>query len=69
MSKNLFKGPQLINIHTNRFYWHAGAGKDESNVFDRLGKEIDILGKKAEILDFKIKKRIENLWKKHSEKQ
>tara|TARA_B100001123_G_C15338428_1_gene1033754 strand:+ start:4598 stop:5440 length:843 start_codon:yes stop_codon:yes gene_type:complete len=69
LSKNLFKGPQLINIHTNRFYWHAGAGKDESNVFDRLGKEIDILGKKAEVLDFKIKKRVENLWKKHSEKQ
>ena len=64
-----FKEPQLINIHTNRLYWHAGAGRDTNNFFDRLKNEIKILGKTAEFIDKKIKKRVEKLWEKSLDKQ
>ena len=57
LEKNIFKKPQLINIHTNRLYWHAGAGKDKEKVFDRLKKEIQVLGKTAKSIDWKIKKK------------
>ena len=69
LSKNIFREPQLINIHTNRLYWHAGAGRDMNNSFDRLKNEIEILGKTAEFIDRKIKKRVEKLWEKSSDKQ
>ena len=60
--KNIFKKPQLINIHTNRLYWHAGAGVDNERAFDRLSKEIQKIGKRAIILDNQIKKRVKKLW-------
>ena len=69
LEKKIFNKPHLINIHTNRLYWHAGAGKDKEKVFDRLKKEIQVLGKKAKSIDWKIKKRIEKLWEKHLDKQ
>ena len=68
LNKNIFREPMLINIHTNRLFWHAGAGTDKQDVFDRLKKEIKNLGKKAKIIDQKIKIKVENLWAKHSEK-
>jgi hypothetical protein len=55
----------LINIHTNRIFWHAGAGKDQENVFDRLLQQKKILGASAELIDIKIKKKIEQLWAKN----
>tara|TARA_Y100000590_G_scaffold184419_1_gene210190 strand:+ start:15278 stop:16120 length:843 start_codon:yes stop_codon:yes gene_type:complete len=67
--RNVFKEPLLININTNRLYWHAGAGEDFKNTFDRLNTEIKILGVKARILDDQIRNKIKNLWKKRSEKQ
>ncbi len=69
LSKNIFKEPQLINIHTNRLYWHAGAGKNSNDVFDRLKSEIKSFGKKAEVIDKNIKNKVINLWKKHSKIQ
>ena len=65
LHKNIFKEPRLINIHTNRLFWHAGAGKDSQSVFDRLKKEIKNLGKNADTIDSQIKQRVKKLWKKH----
>ena len=65
INKNLFKKPMLVNIHTNRIFWHAGAGKDKENVFDRYLQQKEYLGKKANITDMKIKKTIETLWAKN----
>lgn len=65
INKNLFKKPMLINIHTNRIFWHAGAGKDQENVFDRLLQQKKILGASAKLIDIKIKKKIEQLWAKN----
>ena len=65
LNTNIFKGPKLINIHTNRLYWHAGAGKDSPSVFDRLKKEIKNLGKYADTVDNQIKQKVKKLWEKH----
>ena len=62
-----FKKPRILNIHTNRLYWHAGAGVDDENIFDRLkseqlkiGNEAKLLFKKAEIKIKKIFARIKS---------
>ena len=68
-SKDFFKKPCLLNVKTNRIYWHAGAGKDSEDTFDRYEHEKKLLGKLANEIDEKIKKEIENLWKKQLEKQ
>jgi pyruvate dehydrogenase E1 component alpha subunit len=34
-AENLFAEPMLLNIRTNRLYWHAGAGIDSPETFDR----------------------------------
>ncbi|MGA1047674.1 MAG: thiamine pyrophosphate-dependent enzyme [Minisyncoccia bacterium] len=33
--KGIFEKPILLNIKTNRMFWHAGAGIDDPNIFDR----------------------------------
>ena len=68
LAKNIFKEPLLINVHTNRIYWHAGAGRDNYKVFDRLESEIKILGPQGRIIDQQIKKKIKKLWVKHLKK-
>ena len=67
-SKFFFKQPCLLNINTNRIYWHAGAGRDSEKTFDRYQSEKKILGTRADLIDYKTKKLIKNLWKKHLEK-
>ena len=41
--KNIFlKEPMLLNINTNGLFWHAGAGKDSDEIFDRYLNEKNI---------------------------
>ena len=68
-SKIFFKKPCLLNVNTNRIYWHAGAGKDSDQTFDRYYYEKKLLGLPADELDKKIKNEMEDLWKKQLEKQ
>ena len=63
LSRYIFKEPMLINIHSNRLFWHAGAGTDNTKVFDRHKQQIKILGTNARIFDDNIRKKIDNLWK------
>ena len=65
LKKSLFKKPTLVNIHTQRIFWHAGAGKDKEKVFDRYLQQKKLLGRKADLLDEKIKKRMKFLWEKN----
>lgn len=65
INKNLFNRPILVNIHTNRIFWHAGAGKDQEKVFDRYLQQKKKLGSKAELIDVQTKKKIELLWEKN----
>ena len=64
-----FKKPTLLNINTNRLYWHSGAGKDSENIFDRYVYELKKMGTEAEKIDLEIKKKVDILWKKQLEKQ
>lgn len=66
--KFFFKEPMLLNIRTNRLFWHSGAGQDDPKKFDRFENEKKKIGKKAFDLDLKIKKEIDDLWKKHLKK-
>lgn len=64
-----FKKPMLLNVNTNRLFWHAGAGKDSDKVFDRFKNMKKILGKEAEKVHLRNTRIINNLWKKQLEKQ
>nr|ABZ06237.1 putative dehydrogenase E1 component [uncultured marine microorganism HF4000_007I05] len=68
-SKSFFKNPCLLNVNTHRIYWHAGAGKDSDDTFDRYEDEKKVLGNEAIKFDKKIEKEMEELWKKQLEKQ
>ena len=68
-SKNFFNKPCLLNVKTHRIYWHAGAGKDSDDTFDRYYHEKKKLGEPANEFDRKIKKEMEDLWKKQLERQ
>ena len=67
--KNVFEEPMLLNINTNRRYWHAGSGCDDENIFNRYEDELLKLGKKAQIIDLGNKKLIGDLWESQLEKQ
>ncbi len=67
-SEIFFKKPCLLNVNTNRIFWHAGAGKDSDDTFDRYEEEKKRLGEDALAIDKKIKEEIKNLWKKQLEK-
>ena len=62
--KYFFKKPILLNINTNRLFWHSGAGQDNDKTFDRYKKEKKLLGLEASKLDKKIQKIIDKKWKK-----
>jgi len=68
-SKIFFKKTCLLNVKTHRIYWHAGAGKDSEDTFDRYAQEKKELGEAAEKYDKKIQKEMEDLWKNQIEKQ
>lgn len=67
--EDVFKKPLLLNINTIRKYWHAGAGIDDPNVFDRYEHEMRDLGKKGLVINWKNKKLVTELWEKQLEKQ
>ena len=66
---NLFKKPILMNINTIRKYWHAGAGIDDPDVFDRYEHEMENLGDKAKHLHEANKRLVTELWEKQLEEQ
>ena len=66
---DVFKKPLLLNINTVRKYWHAGAGIDDENVFDRYEDEMDKLGDKTKEIHESNRKLVRELWEKQLEKQ
>ena len=68
-SKDLFNGPQLLNINTHRLYWHAGAGRDSPDTFDRFEEEKKILGDEAIDISEEVKNYVTLKWKQQLEKQ
>jgi len=68
-SNLFFKKPMLLNINTNRIYWHAGSGIDNKKTFDRFRNEKTKLGNQAIKIDEQYKINIKKLWKLQLEKQ
>ena len=64
-----FDGPMLLNVNTNRLYWHSGAGKDSEDTFDRYQTEMDDLGDEAKEIHEETKSKIEKIWLEQLEKQ
>ena len=64
-----FKKPLLLNIKTNRIFWHAGAGQDPGKKFDRYSDKLNKIGDQAFQIDKNNKKKIKKLWLKQLEKQ
>ena len=65
----VFEKPMLLNINTIRKNWHAGAGIDDPDVFDRYEHEMDRLGTRAKVLHDINKKSVEDLWQRQLKKQ
>ena len=63
LNKYKFEKPLIINIHTNRLYWHAGAGIDDHNIFDRLIDEVKKLGSEGEKIYQKSYEKIEKIFR------
>ena len=63
LNKYEFKKPLIINIHTNRLYWHSGAGIDNQNIFDRLKHEVKKMGIEGEKIYQKTYQRIEKIFR------
>lgn len=63
-----FVSPLLLNVRTNRMYWHAGAGRDSDNIFDRLGSEMELMGEETQKIHGSVKQQVDLLWEKQLEK-
>tara|TARA_R100001594_G_scaffold15812_1_gene32903 strand:- start:63 stop:896 length:834 start_codon:yes stop_codon:yes gene_type:complete len=61
--------PRLLNIRTHRLYWHAGAGIDDPNTFDRYKHEMAALGDEAVEIHNATKNMVEEAWRKQLETQ
>ena len=67
--KNLFfKKPILLNVNTNRLFWHSGAGQDSDKIFDRYKFEKKKLGNFGETTHKFYEKKINKLWEKQLER-
>ena len=66
---NKTKTPRLLNINTDRLFWHAGAGQDDYERVDRYDIIKNQLGTEGEEIDFKTKKYLKSTWESHLEKQ
>ena len=65
--KYFFKGPMLLNINTNRLFWHSGAGIDSDKIFDRYKNIMKKIGRKSTLYDKKTNQFIKQKWKTISE--
>ena len=59
----------LLNINTIRKYWHAGAGIDDPDVYDRYEHEMEQLGDEGKKIHEQNKKLVTELWQRQLEKQ
>jgi pyruvate dehydrogenase E1 component alpha subunit len=61
ISKHDISKPLLMNVNTNRLFWHAGAGIDDVNTFDRHKIYIDKFG--TDIVK-EAEQRVKKAWSK-----
>ena len=57
--------PALLNIRTHRKYWHAGAGVDDPNIFDRHEKVCkEFPSEVVKKIESEYLNEVERVWKK-----
>ncbi len=61
--------PILLNIHTHRLFWHAGAGQDDYYKFDTYQVIKELLGDAGDMIDSITNRYINDLWDRALEKQ
>jgi len=61
--------PMLLNIRTERLYWHAGAGQDDYPKVDRYKIEKEALGPEVQAVENYTVKHINEIWDKALEIQ
>ena len=61
------KLPALLNIKTDRLFWHAGAGEDDYEKIDRYKIQREELGDEALQIHSYNKQYIKELWDLHLE--
>ena len=66
-SEYIFKEPVLLNVNTHRLFWHAGAGIDDPDTFDRYKKELEELGPEALKIHNETKRMVEQEWQRRLE--
>ena len=66
--KYFFKKPMLLNINTNRIFWHAGAGQDSMSTFDRYKLIKKNMGSEAIKINKTYMEKINKVWQKQLEK-
>ena len=66
--KGVFQEPMLLNINTHRKFWHAGAGIDDKNIFDRYEHEMRLLGQSAFDVHNYYEEQVRNKWQQQLEK-
>jgi TPP-dependent pyruvate/acetoin dehydrogenase alpha subunit len=62
----IFSEPMLLNINTNRMFWHSGAGIDDPDIFDRhqsFGE--DFTSSYRENIQNKYNNFVSEVWKKY----
>jgi|TARA_Y100000034_G_C6905027_1_gene419668 TPP-dependent pyruvate/acetoin dehydrogenase alpha subunit len=59
--------PRLLNIKTHRLYWHAGAGIDDPDIFDRYKHEMNTLGDEAIEIHNLTKEMVQEAWRRQLE--
>jgi len=58
--------PLLLNINTNRLFWHAGAGIDSNEIFDRHNEFAKLFDKNyVDQINNLSKLKVSNAWKIH----
>lgn len=60
--------PALININTTRLFWHANAGEDSYERFDRYKDEFNKIGGQANQIDSDSKNYVESIWEQNLKK-
>lgn len=68
---DVFASPLLLNVKTDRLFWHANAGTDDYEKRDRYLLEMEKLGSPAAEIHNKTKEYIKELWnqKLHLDRQ
>jgi len=62
----IFSEPMLLNINTHRMFWHAGAGVDDPDIFDRHKSIGEIFtADYRENIQNKYNNYVSNVWKKY----